>query len=314
VELVDDGVGLEVKLAALSHTGTIVVGDSLTYPAVSDVAAIHNVELLSSNRQRPLVRLPNASTWSFVGANNEATLVLDGLFVSGGDLLLDGTFGRVTVRFCTLDPGTWNPDASPPAWRVAADGRTLGATRLRVRGSVRELVIERSITGPIFTEDTGRIGTLRIADSIIQAADPDTSAIALTDGDVDLQQTTLMGPAEIHRLHASASILHDVVRTDDRQHGCVRFSVWASGSELPRKYQSIMQAPRAALFCSQEFGRPDYAQLHRGVEKVIAEGTENGSEMGAFAREANAIKERSLLIKYQEYLPLGIEPLIIHVT
>jgi hypothetical protein len=36
--------------------------------------------------------------------------------------------------------------------------------------------------------------------------------------------------------------------------------------------------------------------------------------MGAFAREKSAIKERSLLIKYQEYLPLGLEPAVIHVT
>ena len=27
-----------------------------------------------------------------------------------------------------------------------------------------------------------------------------------------------------------------------------------------------------------------------------------------------AIKDRSLLIKYQEYLPLGLEPVVIHVT
>ena len=36
--------------------------------------------------------------------------------------------------------------------------------------------------------------------------------------------------------------------------------------------------------------------------------------MGAFWRAHNAVKERSLLIKYQEYLPLGLEPVIVHVT
>jgi hypothetical protein len=44
------------------------------------------------------------------------------------------------------------------------------------------------------------------------------------------------------------------------------------------------------------------------VGSTILEGGEDGSELGAFARERNAVKERSLLIKYQEYLPLGIEP------
>jgi hypothetical protein len=36
--------------------------------------------------------------------------------------------------------------------------------------------------------------------------------------------------------------------------------------------------------------------------------------MGAFARDKNPIKDRSILIKYQEYMPLGLVPVIIHVT
>ena len=36
--------------------------------------------------------------------------------------------------------------------------------------------------------------------------------------------------------------------------------------------------------------------------------------MGAFAREKNPIKERSLLIKYQEFMPLGLVPVVVHVT
>jgi hypothetical protein len=72
--------------------------------------------------------------------------------------------------------------------------------------------------------------------------------------------------------------------------------------------------PRAGLFGSRDFGRPEYAQLLDTAGSAIAEGAENGSEMGAFHREKNAIKERSLLIKYQEFLPLGLEPVVIHVT
>ena len=36
--------------------------------------------------------------------------------------------------------------------------------------------------------------------------------------------------------------------------------------------------------------------------------------MGAYARDKNPIKERSLLIKYQEFMPLGLVPVIIYVT
>jgi hypothetical protein len=84
----------------------------------------------------------------------------------------------------------------------------------------------------------------------------------------------------------------------------------------------------AALFASTDFGRPDYCQLPGTVDAAIlpptgppppapptiAAGAEDGSEMGAFAREKNPIKERGLLIKYQEFMPAGLVPVLIYVT
>jgi len=92
---------------------------------------------------------------------------------------------------------------------------------------------------------------------------------------------------------------------------------------LPRQYESVMIAPGSPLFSSRIFGRPDYAQLLGSVDNTILDGAngatisagaQNGSEMGAFAREKNPIKERSLLIKYQEFMPLGLAPALIYVT
>ena len=105
------------------------------------------------------------------------------------------------------------------------------------------------------------------------------------------------------------------MQVDDTQHGCVRFTAWTAGSTLPRKYESVMVAPGAALFASIAFGRPTTHSCSppRGRRSVL-EGGEDGGELGAFARERNAVKERSLLIKYQEYLPIGVEPVVVHVT
>jgi hypothetical protein len=186
---------------------------------------------------------------------------------------------------------------------------------LRIQGSIRELVLDRCITGPIVLEAAGRIEHLAIRETIVQAADPDAPAIAVPAGEVALSRTTVLGTAKVHRLDASECILHDVVTVDDCQHGCVRFSAYAMpGSMLPRKYESVPTDPRAALFGSRAFGQPAYAQLLATASGAITEGAEDGSEMGAFWRERSAIKERSLLIKYQEYLPLGLEPVVIHAT
>jgi hypothetical protein len=156
----------------------------------------------------------------------------------------------------------------------------------------------------------------------------DDAAIALSAGDVAITRSTILGGASVHRIDVSESILHDVVTTEDPQHGCVRFSSWASGSVLPRKYESVEIAPRAEIFTSTDFGQPGYGQLLRNADEVIPapdpgsldprksirEGAENGSEQGAFYDEINAIKERSLLLKIQELMPLGLIPVIVPVT
>lgn len=158
-----------------------------------------------------------------------------------------------------------------------------------------------------------------------ELADKD-SAIALDSGEVNLTRCTLLGPAYLHRLNASECILDDVVLVEDTQHGCVRFSAWSADSVLPRRYESVKVAAKSPLFTTRIFGQPGYAQLLSSVDTAIlpdtasaagttiAEGAQDGSEMGAFAREKNPIKERSLRIKYEEFMPLGLIPVIIYVT
>jgi hypothetical protein len=307
---------------AITATGTraVVLGGSRTYRTVAALTAIDRVELRAQDQQRPVIRPGSAGPWSFEGAGPDATLVLDGLLVSGGaDVILTGEFAHVTVSCCTLDPGTWDPAPPPPdtapRWGVAIDGVALQPTHLRIRGKVRELVIDRSMTGPILVEAGGRVARLTVRESIVQAADPApvARAIVVPDGEATLERATLLGAADVHRFDASECILEGAVTVDDHQHGCVRFSAYAPGGRLPRQYRSheLDLAPR---FASRAFGQPAYAQLLATAGAAIAEGAADGSEMGAFWREQNAIKERSLLLKYHEYLPLGMEPVVVHVT
>jgi hypothetical protein len=148
-------------------------------------------------------------------------------------------------------------------------------------------------------------------------------AIGLAEGEVRLEHVTVLGPMSLHRLAASECILNDVARVEDAQRGCIRFSAWAAGSVLPRKYESVMIQPGAPLFTTRQFGEPGYGQLTEAADRAIvapetggaiSTGAQDGSEMGAFWREQNAIKERSLRVKYEEYMPVGLVPVVIHVT
>ncbi len=445
---------LDTPLATLAPTGTIILNDSLTYESVNPVGStttgIQQVTIMAKNESRPVIRLPvpspDPTEWVFTGADG-STLALEGLFISGGDIVLRGVFDSVTLTCCTLDPGNSGEATTPPTiYAQAVDGRDLIPCRLWVEAQVRELKIDRCITGPIRTRAAGDVETLVVNDSIVQAirtdnpslldmadlkeparlatllrdaADPlssylkgqftaatqqllnaydsnqlpsqtlqqvlinelntvlsgptlydpkrfaqvnltattlawttqnlhgadlirlnrwllqetyaaelanKDSEIALSSGEVQLIRCTLLGPAYVHRLSASECILDDIVLVEDAQHGCVRFSAWVTGSVLPRRYESVRIAVQSPLFATRIFGQSGYAQLLSSVDAAIlpgpvgtagttiAQGAQDGSEMGAFAREKNSIKERSLRIKYDEFMPLGLTPVILYVT
>ena len=148
-------------------------------------------------------------------------------------------------------------------------------------------------------------------------------ALGFYTGLVDLSRCTVLGRAYLHRLEASECILGGEVLVENYQQGCVRFSAWSSGSVIPRQYESVQIQAESPLFTSQEFGQPGYAQLLDSADNeiiaavagaTILAGAQDGSEMGAFASQKNLIKEQAILIKYQEYMPLGLSPVMIHVT
>jgi hypothetical protein len=331
VSVNDGGNALIAPLAGAAPQGTVEIGDFLTYDAVSGVGSvatpIAQVTIGAANKTRPLIRLPapapNPAQWVFTGgpdSDHPGNLTLDGLFLSGGDIVLRGVFDTVAITCCTFDPG--GAGAAPAAFAKAVDGRDLIPCHIVIEGQVRNFTIDRSIVGPIATAGAGEVETLTVANTIIQSLGAER-AIDLVNGGVDLSRCTVLGPARVHRLEASECILDDVMIVEDTQHGCVRFSAWATASVIPRQYESVEISAGAPLFTSRVFGNPGYAQLMAGVDAnivsgaadaTISAGAVDGSEMGAFARDRNPIKERSLLIKYQEYMPLGLVPVIIDVT
>ena len=103
----------------------------------------------------------------------------------------------------------------------------------------------------------------------------------------------------------------------------MRYSAYAGGSVVPRQYASAVIPPGAPIFTSTSYGDPGYAQLLEIADAAITGGTggasissgaQNSSEMGAFCADLNPLREQGLLTKYAEYMPLGLAPVIIHVT
>jgi len=163
-----------------------------------------------------------------------------------------------------------------------------------------------------------------------------TAAMALADTAVGLSQVTVLGRLSVHQLTAADSILAGFASAQDAQQGSIRFCGWAAGSVIPPRYGSVQVAENAPLFTSSDFGDPGYGQLLDTADRLIVPevapsavagmpvtstsgtsitaGAENGSELGAFCSLLNPVRERGLLLKYNEYLPVGLTPVLIHVT
>lgn len=149
------------------------------------------------------------------------------------------------------------------------------------------------------------------------------ASVAVSNATVSLARVSVLGALAVHRLTASDSVIAGFAVVDDSQDGCVRFSAYVGGSQIPRQYESVTIGLGAALFTSADYGNPGYAQLLDAVDQAItggatgatiSAGADTGSQMGAFSSGLAPIKEQGLLIKYAEYMPLGITPVIIHVT
>jgi hypothetical protein len=164
--------------ATLPGAGTIVATDSLTYDGASDLTVTGALTIASGNNQRPLIRLGATRPWTITGGNTDAVLVLDGLFISGQDIVLAGQFASVTITCSTLDPGSaaaasgsGAPTSSPPTplFRVSADGRDLRPTHLFITGEIKALTIDRCVLGPVRTMTPGAVETTTISNSTLQA-------------------------------------------------------------------------------------------------------------------------------------------------
>lgn len=282
--------------------------DNYTY-IVDDVSDFINLTFQAANlaqggddRLRPYLRraVTEGSSWLFTPNNHDAELTLEGLWIGGGPLVLVGDFAKVTIRHCTLDPGG-----------TRADDSTLDPALLIVRGGIiRELIIESSIVNGISRELGGEVLELTIRDSIAASTDP-TASIDLPFTALNIERTTLDLPLRGLRIDADALLATKPVIVSDTQHGCIRYSVIGDGSQAPPIFEGEAKGIVDANFISHRFGDPGFFVLAEEADPLLAEGAENGSELGGYSSFLWPVKLSSLRAKIDEFIPIGRIPVLI---
>jgi hypothetical protein len=295
----------QIDSGTVAVPGVTEVADNSTYGPVASKLNIQNAVIQARNPQRPYLRL--AASWVLdTGVNTAASLVVEGLWIGAAgkfSLVLRGDYETVVVRHCTLDPGG-----------VDAQGNAIAPLPLAIEGTVANLIVDHSITGPIREQNNGSVEKVTIEDSIVQSIAPGVAAIDLADANATMLRTTVFGALNFDRLYASEALITGLAIVTATQDGCFRFGAALSGSRIPHPYESHFIPDSNYFFTSREFGQPAYAQLSEAAPVFLLRGAENGSEIGAFSSLLNPIRYDSLFAKLEEYLPFGLIPVFLFET
>jgi hypothetical protein len=333
------GAALQPALDSVAATGgTVLIGDSWTYPGTPTVTApappSGAVTVRAANPHRPLVSTAGPVHLD-IGAGG--AVVLDGLMIAGGPVVLDERTDAeprtLTLTDCTLVPGlTRAPDGSP---------LSPGAASLIVLHPFASVTLQRCIVGPIVAVGGA---TLTLIDCIVDAGETteiaysgraahtdgslrtvtSTADIAVGDGltpggALNLSECTLIGGVHAETLDASNCLLMADLAAGSawaapiwahrRQTGCVRFSWLPPTSRTGARFHCQPDTAPAAVptLTSTRFGDPAYGQLDVVTPDAIRHGADDESEMGVTHGLFTPQREANLRIRLAEYLRFGLE-------
>ena len=267
------------------------------------------------------------------------TVRLEGLSLTRGSgfpadqpLIARAAVHSLEVIGCTLDPGGYEQlDGTPapvddddavglrePYGFASADEETAFA-------QTPEIHVQRSITGPLRID---RGYTLYLTDSIIDAGsgvadDPGdaiavggaTHAIAGYGPPTQVSGITVFGRTRVESMSGAGGIWVHALEALNNQTGCIKFSYFSGvGDRLPQNHACVKGTDARLRFTSETFGAPAYGQIARTSDFRIHERGPNNDLMGAFGFLLEAHKWRNLQIRYREFMPVGVRPLLIPVT
>ncbi|HEV7642855.1 MAG TPA: hypothetical protein VGO50_02835 [Pyrinomonadaceae bacterium] len=202
-----------------------------------------------------------------------------------------------------------------------------------------EIIMQFSISGAILTDEGYR---LCISDSIVAsipltvspeghkprrdvpfaitgATDPATGYAGAT----TIQNVTILGRVRVASIEGSGGIFKEILEAFDQQLGCLKFCYFADDTldhraygvnRLPTNFGCIFGIDAKLIFTSEIFGEPGYCQLSLECDPRILEEGPGVDQMGAFNFLSEAHKWRNLRIRFREFMPVGIRPLLIPVT
>jgi hypothetical protein len=124
---------------------------------------------------------------------------------------------------------------------------------------------------------------------------------------------TVFGRTRVRSATGSGGIFCHALEAQDNQTGCLRFCWFAAESNrLPQNFGCVTGV--TLQFTATTFGTPGYGQVSLDSDTRVLEKGPGNDEMGAFGFLLNSHKWRNLQIRFREFMPAGITPVIVPVT
>jgi hypothetical protein len=307
----------------------------------------------AASNQRPIIQLDQPLRFrpthvagttpeeqnQFNAVMDHLTVRLEGLYITrsatfpdGEPLIARAALNKLEILNCTLDPGGYqhldgSRAESHPAMQLPEPYGFADFDEENAFDQTPEIVIQHTITGPLRID---RGYTLFLQDSIIDAGEDAATEFAVAGCDepdptdafvggwgppTQVNGITVLGRMRVESLHGRGGIWVHSLEVLNNQRGCIKFSYFSGqGDRLPQNPACVKGTDARLRFVSSIFEQPAYGQLAHTTDFRIRERGPRDDAMGAFGFLLEAHKWRNLQIRYREFMPVGIRPLLIPVT
>lgn len=322
----------------------LMVNSSLLIRAASNQRPI--IELREPLRFRPAnVVSPTADPdeqKEFDAVMARLTVRLEGIYLArsesfpGGDpLIARAALNRLELINCTLDPGGFRKfdGTRAPIFTSIELHEPFGffGDEEIAFNQIPEVVVSRTMSGPILIDSSY---SLSLADSIIdagQGVEDSVGEFAVSNATdpvngyappTHVSGITVFGRMRVESIDGHGGIWVHALEVLNNQIGCLKFSYFSGEllDRLPQSHACVkgMDSTGNTMaqlqFVSEVFGNPAYGQLANTTDQRIREQGPQDDAMGAFGFLLEAHKWRNLQIRFREFMPVGIRPLLIPVT
>ncbi|MEM9446415.1 MAG: phage tail protein [Verrucomicrobiota bacterium] len=255
----------------------------------------------------------------------------ESVFSADDPLIARAALNSFEVLDATLDPGGEEKldetrSGLKPSFRLKIGYGFSQNKEREAFSQVPQVIIQRSVVGSVFA-DRGSY-SLDLADLIVDAGvgvgDENNQALAISSAsepDISWGPTmqfagvTFFGKVRVESIHGQGGLFVSKLEVFNNQVGCIKFSYFKGvGDRLPHNYACIKGTSHKLRFTSEIFENAAYGQLAcTSSESILQEGPRE-DRMGAFGFQLESHKWKNLMIRYREFMPVGVRPVVVPVT